>query len=65
MLPGPICGGDTEALRHCYCEQTWDHGEKLKAEQRRGFKIFGEVGDLHLLEKGTASRASPASKYVR
>lgn len=41
MLPRPICGGDTGALRHWYCEQTWDHGEQLKAEQRRGFKIAG------------------------
>lgn len=32
---------DTEALRHRYCEQTWDHGQKLEAEQRRGCKILG------------------------
>lgn len=33
LLPRPICGGDTEALRHWYCEQTWGRGEKLKGEQ--------------------------------
>lgn len=40
-LPGPICGGDTEAVRHWDWEQSQPHGQKLKVGQRCGFEILG------------------------
>lgn len=39
-LPGPICRGDTEAVRHWDCEQSQAHGQKLKIKQRCGFEIL-------------------------